>query len=300
MGHKKQTYGMIKLNEFDFNRDISKTIPFTSFIIAPKNCGKSLLLKTFLHSQRNRFLYGLLASQTEGQTGFFKEFCPKSLIRIGYKPSYPERLLKRGEQLSERRVTPDKKQTLLLADDCLTDLKRNDEATKKCFFNGRHYGISTVITSQYPSLIPNDWRENCDYFFIGPLRGNNARECMYKMVESIFPSKELFYNYLNKYTRNYKFLVVQLTTEGQVLEDSNSDDSFDLVKDVNNQIKTSVFWCRSDPKLKTKCFPDIYRDENELRSQYNAINKTLRKRGDKYQTLDYKTNQWKDINWQRK
>jgi hypothetical protein len=154
--NKRKNIPILSLSEFNPNRQIHNLNPFTMLILAPKGCGKSQIVKKIMHSQRHRFYYGIVCSQTESMNHFYESFCPKILLKDSFLPKISTSLLKRGKKLENDNVPINYRQTLLTVDDCITDFKPSDLETQKLMANGRHAKISLILTSQYPNKVPSN------------------------------------------------------------------------------------------------------------------------------------------------
>ena len=267
MSNKRKNIPVIGISKFDV-KQIHHSNPFTMLVLAPKGCGKSQVIKKIMHSQRHRFYYGLVCSQTEPINHFYEEFCPKLLLKDKFSQKYSTMLMERGKKLEDTRVPKKFWQTLAIVDDCLTDFKTNDLPTQKLMSNGRHYKISLILSSQYPNKVPTIWRENFDYVFIGGLRTKNAFDSAFNIVQSVFENINIFKRYIRKYTKGHSFLVVDTTVKHDENDNFSDTNSYDSVQDMMDNIKKRVFHFRGDINLVTKCFPDHLRTSKE-KSRYN-------------------------------
>jgi hypothetical protein len=261
MSNKRKNIPVINIDKFDV-KQIHHSNPFTMLVLAPKGCGKSQIIKRIMHSQRHRFYYGLICSQTEPINHFYEKFCPKILLKDKFQSKYSTMLLDRGKKLENDNVPTKFRQTLAIVDDCITDFKTSDLPTQKLMANGRHYKISLILSSQYPNKVPTIWRENFDYVFIGGLRTKNAFDSAFGIVQSVFENLNTFKKYIRKYTKGHSFLVVDVSVHNYE-DDQNSDSSYDSVVDMLDNIKKRVFYFTGDINLITKCFPDHLRTSKE-------------------------------------
>jgi len=250
---------------------LPKDSSYTMIIIAPRNSGKSTLIKQLLDSEKNRFYNGLIISGSEKNSPFFSNFIPKKLIKYEFKDKYVdkvEKVYQLSTKIGEKKY---RKESVVVLDDVSNHLKKKDnKSATDLFTNGRHYQASVIVTTQYATSIPPCWRENTDIILIGKLRGEKSMKCTHEMVSSVFPDYKQFKSILKKYTRNYKFLLVTLNVKQD--EDSSSDIS-DL--DDNDYIKMNCFYVKCDPTLKTKLLPDEFRTKEEIFKHYSNIGKEI-------------------------
>jgi hypothetical protein len=133
----------------------------------------------------------------------------------------------------------------LILDDCLYDKSWiNEESTRYVFMNGRHIDMVTMITMQYPLGITPNLRTNIDFVFI--LRENNItnRKRIYDNYAGMFPTFEMFCQFMDQCTENYECLVIANGVQSNKLEDqvfwykASEHPSFRLCDDslwANNQ-----------------------------------------------------------------
>jgi len=108
----------------------------------------------------------------------------------------------------------------LILDDCLYDASWiQQESTRYVFMNGRHIDLMTIITMQYPLGITPNLRTNVDFVFI--LRENilNNRKRIYDNYSGMFPTFDLFCQFMDQCTENYECMVICNGVQSNRLED---------------------------------------------------------------------------------
>jgi len=192
-------------------------------LIGKKDTGKSFLVRDILANSRNCFPVGTVISGTEVANPFFQEMVPSKLIHDKYKPEIVMNAIKR--QLSVKQQRNHEKSNIdprafLILDDCLYDKTWiNEESTRYIFMNGRHIDMVTLITMQYPLGITPNLRTNIDFVFI--LRENNIsnRKRIYDNYAGMFPTFEMFCQFMDQCTENYECLVIANGVQSNKLED---------------------------------------------------------------------------------
>ena len=192
-------------------------------LIGKKDTGKSFLVRDILANSRNCFPVGTVISGTEVANPFFQEMVPSKLIHDKYKPEIVMNAIKR--QLSVKQTRNHEKSNIdprafLILDDCLYDKTWiNEESTRYVFMNGRHIDMVTLITMQYPLGITPNLRTNIDFVFI--LRENNIsnRKRIYDNYAGMFPTFEMFCQFMDQCTENYECLVIANGVQSNRLED---------------------------------------------------------------------------------
>jgi hypothetical protein len=199
-------------------------------VIGKKDTGKSFLVRDILFQTQRHFPVGTVISATEVANEFFQHMVPSKLIYDKYDKAVVERVIKRQALIKSRRNT-DKNarggsssidpRAFLILDDCLYDAKAwiNEESTRFVFMNGRHIDLMTIITMQYPLGITPNLRTNVDFVFI--LRENilGNRRRIYEKYAGMFPTFEMFCQFMDQCTENYECLVICNNVASNKLED---------------------------------------------------------------------------------
>ena len=193
-------------------------------IIGKKDTGKSFLVRDILFHTQECFPIGTVISGTEVANEFFQHMVPSKLIHDKYKPEIIMNVIKRQLGLKQQRnlsksssIDP---RTFLILDDCLYDASWiREESTRYVFMNGRHVDLSTMITMQYPLGITPNLRTNVDFVFI--LRENilGNRKRIYENYAGMFPTFEMFCQFMDQCTENYECLVICNNVASNKLED---------------------------------------------------------------------------------
>jgi hypothetical protein len=229
-------------------------------IIAKRGSGKTILcrylLKYFL--EKDKIPAGLIISPTDKLNKFYGERFPDLFIHSKYKPIITENLLYRQAEMKDKRLEYKKKgrkvdhRCVLLMDDCLGKSSewKKDDNLQEMLLNGRHYGITYMLTLQDPLGIGPLMRGNFDYVFI--LADDNYKniERVYLNYAGIFPTKESFAKTFAELTKDYGCLVL-------------------VNRGVRNDFFDKVFWFKSgldeiEPeKFKSKQFLKYHTDNFE-------------------------------------
>ena len=85
----------------------------------------------------------------------------------------------------------------------------NDPKLIDLVTNARHYGISIIFQMQdYRTL---SYKNNFDYVFLGDNTLSKQQLRLYNSYSGFFDNKSTFFDILDKYTKNYSFLVLDLS-----------------------------------------------------------------------------------------
>ena len=134
-------------------------------------------------------------------------------------------------------------------DDLLADVSKwkKDTNINWIFMNGRHANITLILTMQYQMGIPPELRVNIDYLFICKETKKTELEKLYKYYASIFPSYDMFRQVLNQATQNYGCLVIDCSSNKNLLEDQVFIYRAQLHDDDPNfKICYEEFWINND------------------------------------------------------
>ena len=223
-------------------------------LIGKRDTGKSFLVRDILANTRDCFPVGTVISGSEVTNPFFQEMVPSKLIHDKYNPALVMNAIKR--QMSVKQARNNEKRTgghsnidpraFLILDDCLYDKTwMNEESTRYIFMNGRHIDMVTLITMQYPLGVGPNLRTNIDFVFILRETVLNNRKRIYDNYAGMFPTFQMFCQFMDQCTENYECLVIN----------NNSK---------SNRLTDQVFWYKADThndfKLGSKEFWELSKD----------------------------------------
>ena len=198
-------------------------------VIGKKDTGKSFLVKDILFNCQACFPVGTVISGTEVANEFFQHMVPSKLIHDKYKPDIVMNTIKRQLAVKTHRNGDKNKsggnsnvdpRAFLILDDCLYDSTWiREESTRYVFMNGRHIDLMTIITMQYPLGITPNLRTNVDFIFILRETMINNRKRIYDNYAGMFPTFEMFCNFMDQCTEDYNCLVICNGVSSNRLED---------------------------------------------------------------------------------
>lgn len=265
----------VHLERFDWNsicvkdkNSLSGIRPFTCLIVAPKGSGKSFLIREIIASQRTHFFYALLLCPTEPVNHFFKTIVPAKNMEFEYDDNFIKNLFKRQYKLRNQGCA--RMDALLIADD-IQDRYINFEKlpyTRQLFVNGRHYGISSIYTTQYLKTFSPFIREQQEIIIIGNITTDASLKGIFETCGSIFPNYAFFKKLVNQYTRNYNFLVIDTRMTVNNQSETHGDPNFNTSYDDEETQKIKalpkcVFWVRADMNTRTRLFNNSAWEEND-------------------------------------
>lgn len=141
--------------------------------IGKRNSGKSWAMRDLMWYKRD-IPIGQIISGSECANPFFHTFFPTSYITKDYTPEIVQNILTR--QVKIRNKAQKNKSAggrevdtrfILVMDDCLYDNKwQRTTEMRNIFMNGRHFGVTFLLSMQYVIGIGPNLRTNIDYIFI--------------------------------------------------------------------------------------------------------------------------------------
>jgi hypothetical protein len=259
------------IREFDMSKiGDGKVIIF----IGKRHTGKSMLVLDYLRYNQN-IPMGTCVSPTDEYNQTFAKVIPDMFIHNEFTPELLDKFVKRQKVMAKRKnEDPAYKnvdnRAFLIFDDCLYDAKNwiNDPNMRFIFMNGRHVGITFLLTMQYLLGIPPNLRANVDYIFICKETKITLKKKLFEYYAGMFPSYEMFCSVLDECTKDYGCLVIDNTTSSDKLEEQ----VFFYKADINNlknfRLCDDMFW---EAPTKTQLYqPDD--DALEYKPNYNRYN----------------------------
>lgn len=244
----------ITLKEFDMSKVGSNKV---IVVIGKRNTGKTVLVKDYLYHNQD-IPFCACISATESLNSNFSNNIPHKFIFTDYNPKIVKAFYERQYKLTKKKIKASEgrgdpaylnvdNRGLLLMDDCLADSKqwKNDDTIRKIFMNGRHAGITYILTMQHLLGIQPELRENIDYIFILKQPKRLEQEKIWKHYAGMFPDFNMFQQIFNKVTEDRGVMVIDNTSNSAELEDQ-------------------VFWYKAKIRNNFKiCCPEYWIDNDQ-------------------------------------
>lgn len=209
-------------------------------------------------------------STTETANGTWSAHFPPIFVHDNFYPDRLDRLCKRNKAwYSHRKKHPElpKISTLVILEDCMAGRGKNAAATnpniEDIVLNGRHYGFTLVIISQYVMKLPPVLRSNVDYVVL--LENDMGTDI-----------KKIYDNWFTKLgnLKTFQHLFTELTKEhGMMILDRTIND--------HGNFLNKIFRLRAPPPDKLRPYQLCHklawrfqqkrsRDEDDEGEQYGA------------------------------
>jgi len=195
-------------------------------ILGKRNSGKSIIVEDILSYFKN-VPVALCMSATECSNEEYSKHIHDLFIYnkfetevinklLDNQKEVAKQLIKQGKKLKE---TPEKGVCIII-DDLAYDKKvLKQECMREIFMNGRHYGLTTIITFQYMMDLKPEFRTNIDYVIVLKEPRKDNVEKLYKYFFGMFDCIADFKKVLNSCTNDYGCLVVDNTSKSDRIED---------------------------------------------------------------------------------
>lgn len=189
-----------------FNKDLIH-LPTRIIITGKSNTGKSIYALNLLYWLADNTDKLYIISPTyedspfkniEGNISIFYEYEQEIISNI---IEDQKNKLNNGEQLLT---------IIILFDDCILDIGKNDKEFETLFTRARHYQITPIVITQKLRVISPICRYNADYIFCTKIFNLMEKEIIFSEYGNM--GKKEFFSILDKCTDNYHLLVINNTT----------------------------------------------------------------------------------------
>ena len=207
----------IPLKVLDIEKDVLDD--FTVTLIGRRRSGKSWSARWLMYHLRNRFPCGVVITGTK-LNNFWSTYIPDEMVHeLSDMNIVIDKVFQRQKFILEHPELGIDPRFFLILDDVLSDkyFVQYSVCLSRCFTDGRHHKIFTLITTQDPRGIPPTLRENTDLAVI-------FRQFQKGRKEAVC---EDFVDYLDDIYVAKKFLwekTKSLDSEGNVLEEAVGDE----------------------------------------------------------------------------
>jgi hypothetical protein len=257
----------LNITEFKLNM-IGKNAAIV--IIAKRGSGKSFLCRELINHFRN-YPAGIIISESERFDDFYLEFFPGAFIYDHYIPEILDKLFNRQIKIKEKNKLLKKmgkridRRIFIIMDDCLSssDNWKRDEHIKQLLFNGRHMGITYILTMQFPLGVTPELRNNFDYVFLLADDIQSNQERIWKHYAGVFPTINAFRDVYRDLTFDFGSMVL-------------------VNKGAKEGFHEKVFWYKSKKIIPELIGSDQFREYNK-----NNFNPNYRDKKKKVDIGDY-------------
>ena len=234
-------------------------------LIGRRRSGKTVTTMNLMrhYSQKVKYAIAMVGSNSTVQE--FSDVMPSTFIHEKVDFEILQRLIDRQNKVAKQRK-PDN--VLLVIDDLAYGNFFKSEQIKQLVCNGRHLGITLIITVQYLRVCPPIFRANCDLIFAAQEKSTMYRKALYENFSICFSNFFDFSRTYRELTKNFSMMVL-VTCSGE----------------ASDRVEDNVFWITSPyPTPKFKINPNGRWWTLHMRTQ-NPLGRSSEKEGIQKMTL---------------
>ncbi len=204
----------LHINRFDPKQMVKNN---STLMLGKRGNGKSWICRSLMKHMSD-IPCGIVIAPTEkvASDPFYESFVPNTYIYYNFTTDIIERLLVRQDAMIEKMREKQKygktidPRTFILMDDCLSQKKTwsNDPTIHELLFNGRHYQITYILTSQTTMGPSSEIRNNFDYVFILASDNHADMKKIHMHYAGMFPTYEAFRKTFSVLTEDYGAMVI--------------------------------------------------------------------------------------------
>ncbi len=249
------------MNKLRFNKE-GKFLNPRICVIAKSGSGKSWVIRDIM-SVMSDIPCGIVIAPTDKMTKFYDTVYPSAFIHHEYSPVILEKLFERQRIIIKKNNEREKKgkrlldpRVLLIMDDLQS--KKNewvdDPNFKSIMCEGRHFGITLILSLQYSMAIPPELRSQFNYVMLLNESNFSNRRKLFEHYCGIFPKYEIFDNLFNQLTDDYGTMVIDNASNSRDLNDrifwykAHVKDSFPIGSDAFIKFHRENFQEEDDKK----------------------------------------------------
>lgn len=168
----------------NFPVDKEGFLNFSSIFIARRHSGKTFMIKHFMETLwKDRFdLYVVFT--TQAGIDEYAEFTPGRLLFDGFDANVIEVIKQANAKLKAKGERP--LNTLIIMDDQASRKQKYNSEISNLYMKGRHDNMSIVYTTQTPTFVSVEWKENSDLLFVfKPLTTHNRHYITKSIISGI-------------------------------------------------------------------------------------------------------------------
>jgi hypothetical protein len=185
-------------------------------IIGKHGSGKSWIVRNIIYDLwiKEKIDSCIVLSSTNKTKKFYDDFIPKENIFYEnasdvIKNIFQKQIAKIENWKNEHVSQNDQRSLCVILDDCLsTDNWFNDKYLYEFLFNARHYGITYLLTMEFPVKIKPELRNNFDYVFLAADDSLSNQKRIYDYYAGIYPNFNSFRQEYMQCTKNYGNLCI--------------------------------------------------------------------------------------------
>lgn len=202
---------------------VNKTLSLT----AKRGSGKSVLLKYLVEQNLDKFEKVFVISPTEEINSFFSNIVEENNVFSEWNEEWAGALIQKMTAQNKGKPKEERKNVLLILDDCMADTNFHQSKTMKILFSrSRHINISIFCTCQYLHNLPPLCRNNMDWVLVGQMNRQSVQLLCEEYLSGDLEKND-FIKLYNRATKDYGFLVINNTS---IKENDDLNQIYGIIK----------------------------------------------------------------------
>lgn len=167
--------------------------------------GKSYWIRDMLSHMRKLFGMVIVMSHTKFN-GFYQQFIPNAVIINKFDPNVAKSIMRiQQARWGERGINAN---VLLILDDVASDNLQHQNIAQQIAMEGRHYGITTLFTTQHFTKAITQIRTNCRWLVVFTTTNERTIDHLYEEFATDFASKLDWEAFLDINTREHHSVII--------------------------------------------------------------------------------------------
>ena len=199
-----------EIPEWDFKKviddDVNEVLSKTWFLLGKTGTGKSYFIRTFFFWIAQFVPYGWVFTHSKFNR-FFQQFFPNNFIVANFDQDLLEFILELQKHRKNKRGL--NSHIVVVLDDMFSDVHiRFTGIFRKLAMEGRHYNITTILTTQTMTTMATQVRENNHYTVLFRTRHVPTIKNISEELATDFATKEDLQGFLELNTKKHQCIVV--------------------------------------------------------------------------------------------
>jgi len=189
-------------------------LDFTIVLYGKRRTGKSHFIRWICFQFRPYFPFVIVFTKTK-QNGMFQTMFPDSLILEEFDDNFINKLLdtqkQRKKDAMSKTPVPNYRM-MIIFDDVLSSQSmqlRYSNCMNRMFFEGRHYGITVLVTIQDSKGIPPSLKQNTDFSILFPMQARRDRETIGDNCTPFAVNDQDMRDFLEIFSYKHQFLAIR-------------------------------------------------------------------------------------------
>lgn len=191
-----------KLGDEEFFKNI---IGKLWLIVGKTETGKSFFIREMMYRMRKLFPFGIIISHTK-HNAFYQQFFPNHLIINRFNAQVVRDII--NAQMARHGDPGRNTHFLLLMDDIASEKLQHIQILQELAMEGRHYGITTIFTTQHFTKAITQIRTNARWNVLFTTTNENVMDQISTELATDHASREDFDAWYDMNTKDHRCIIV--------------------------------------------------------------------------------------------